>query len=246
MSRHPALRISEEEWKNIAMRSVGMSLADLDSVLEYAMRNAIKSENGEVDDAMLEEAFESFNGGESKAHDADALLRTARLEAGHALMCMAWGETPSYLTIVARGNHGGYMQHADNENKGVYTKADLLARITTALGGRAAELVCYGDENGLTTGASGDLHSATRLAREMICSYGMDESFGLGVIDSLDGEMAGKVREGVNRVLADALASARACIAENRAALDALVEALLAKTHLKGDEMQAIYEANKK
>ncbi|MBP3437528.1 MAG: AAA family ATPase [Clostridia bacterium] len=246
MSRHPALRISEEEWKNIAMRSVGMSLADLDSVLEYAMRNAIKSENGEVDDAMLEEAFESFNGGESKAHDADALLRTARHEAGHALMCMAGGETPSYLTIVARGNHGGYMQHADNENKGVYTKADLLARITTALGGRAAELVCYGDENGLTTGASGDLHSATRLAREMICSYGMDESFGLGVIDSLDGEMAGKVREGVNRVLADALASARACIAENRAALDALVEALLAKTHLKGDEMQAIYEANKK
>ena len=247
IERHAVLHISEDEWKNIAMRSVGMSLAELDSVMELAMRNAIKSENGMVDDAMLEEAFETFNGGESKAHDEEALLRTARHEAGHALICMANGEIPSYLTIVARGNHGGYMQHADNEGKGVYTRDDLLSRIRTSLGGRAAELVYYGEENGLTTGASGDLHTATHIAKEMICTYGMEEAFGLGVIDAseMDGELAAKVREGVNAVLQRELAAARACIAENRKAIDALVEALLAKTHLKSNELEEIFKQNK-
>ena len=247
IDRHPVLHISEEEWKNIAMRSVGMSLAELDNVMEFAMRNAIKSENGVVDDAMLEEAFESFNGGESKVHDEAALLRTARHEAGHALVCMAAGEIPSYLTVVARGNHGGYMQHADNENKGVYTRDDLLARIRTSLGGRAAELVCYGDKDGLTTGASGDLHTATHLAREMICTYGMEDAFGLGVISAaeMNGELAAKVREGVNEVLERELAAAKTCIAENRRVLDALVEALLSKTHLKSNELEDIYRQNK-
>ncbi|WP_300347374.1 AAA family ATPase [uncultured Oscillibacter sp.] len=165
---HPAIDVSDGEIENIAMRSTGMSLAELELVLELALRNAVKSENFTVTDEILENAFESFNSGEVKKWAPEELERTARHEAGHALLCWLGGETPSYLTIVARASHGGYMQHGGNEDKGSYTKEELLARIRTALGGRAAETVYYGDYGGVSTGARSDLQNATRTAEHMM------------------------------------------------------------------------------
>ena len=241
LDKNSTLHISPEEVDNLAVRSTGMSLAELESVFEMALRSAIRSESGIIGDNDLEEAFETFNSGERKEWSSDSLIRTARHEAGHALLSWLGGDKPSYLTIVARGDHGGYMQHGDREGKGCYTRGELVARIRTSLAGRAAELVYYGDEEGVSTGASGDLATATRIAESMICHYGMDGEMGLSY---LDGEtLPAALRDRVNEILAAELAFAVATIDKNRAAIDATVAALMERTHLKEDEMDDIFSS---
>ena len=241
LQKTPAVTLSKEQIDNVAIRSTGMSLAELDSVFEMALRGAYRTEGGKVGDSAFEEAFETFTNGEArKKHDPDALLATARHEAGHALLCWLYSECPSYLTIVSRGDHGGYMQHADTEEKGSYKKTELLARIRTALAGRAAEMVYYGDDLGLTTGASGDLQTATRLAEAIIGHYGMDEAMGLSSFDRVPDGFYPALRARTNAILAEELSFAKDIICTYRSAIDALVDALLDKNHLKGDEIDAI------
>lgn len=242
IEKNVALQISEEEIGNIAMRSTGMSLAQLDSVVELALRSAIREGSTTVTDAILEEAFETFNGGEVKKWDVSHLERVARHEAGHAFLYWLNGDTPSYLTIVARGDHGGYMQHADKENKKLYTKDELLGLIRTSLGGRAAEIVYYGQRDGISTGAAGDLISATNTAQRIVCAYGMDEEFGLAVVSgaAANSEMSVAVRDSVNRILKEQMDAAVTLIAENKDKIDALVDELMSKNHLNGAQINAI------
>ncbi len=243
IEKNPAFAVSQEQVENLALRSTGMSLAELDSAMELALRSAIREGSTKVTDAILEEAFETFNNGEIKKWDASQLERVARHEAGHAFMSWYQGETPSYLTVVARGSHGGYMQHADREGKNIYTKEELLERIRTALGGRAAEIAYYGDEAGISTGAGGDLLSATNTARNILCTYGMDSLFGLAVVASdfqSDGAMSVEVRENVNRILQAQMAEAVRVIGENKDKIDALAAALMVKNHMSGPEIDRI------
>lgn len=236
--------ISEEEVENIAVRSTGMSLAQLASVFEFSMRIAIRKNKSLVDDEVFEEAFESYNYGEEKKWDISELEKTAYHEAGHAFLCWHSGETPSYLTIVARGNHGGYMLHGDNEARGSYTKKMLLNRIRTALGGRASELVFYGDDEGLTTGASSDLKTATSIAKSIVCNYGMDDAIGLAVVQEKelsDGLLAQKIRDSVNDILQKELEKAKEILTNNRIAIEKIVEALLQKNHLGAKEIEMIF-----
>ena len=241
--KKPIFRISDQMLENLAIRSTGMSLAALSSVLELSLRMAVREGSLTVSDAVIEEAFEIFNSGEEKKWDASELERIARHEAGHALLSWLSGDKPSYLTIVARSGHGGYMQHGDNEGKGIYTKENLLFRICTSLGGRAAELVYYGDKDGLSTGAVGDLATATRIARNMICVYGMSESFGLAVIDPQDAN-APEIRQEINRILTEQLEHAVSFIQTNRAKIDALVEVLMNNNSMTGEEIDAVLTNN--
>ena len=137
------------------------------------------------------------------------------------------------------------MQHADNEGKALYTMDELLGRIRTSLGGRAAEIVCYGRRDGISTGASGDLESATRMAEHIVCTYGMDDEFGLAVIGRNDRGSA-EVRAKVNAILREQLEEAIRLITDNRAKLDALVDALIEKNHLNGDEIEKILKKSAK
>ena len=240
-----AFSVSQEKIDNIVARSTGMSLALLDSVLELSQRSAVRCQSDCVTDEILEEAFETYNSGREKKWDPRQLERTARHEAGHALLCWKNGEMPAYLTIVARADHGGYMQQESKEDKGVYTKAELLGRIRTALAGRAAEIVCYGEEEGITTGASGDLQTATGLARYMICSCGMDEEAGMSVIGKEELAQAGlneTIREKINKILAEELKNAEAVIRENREILDTLTDVLMKENHIDGNRMKQIFE----
>ena len=242
IAKNSALEISEKQVDNIAMRSTGMSLSELDSAVELALRSAIREGSTVVNDAILEEAFETFNGGEVKKWGAANLERVARHEAGHALLCWLSGETPSYLTIVARGRRGGYMRHADQEGKEILTKDDLLANIRTSLGGRASEIVYYGARDGISTGASGDLAAATSTAQQIVCTYGMDEDFGLAVVygAAAEGEMSAEIRTAVNRILKEQMQEAIRLISENKEKIDALVNALMEKNYLNAEEIRQV------
>lgn len=250
VSGNQIFQISEDKIRNLAIRSTEMSLADLESVFEMALRTALREGSMKVTDTVLDEAFETFNSGEKKHWDPSTLERVARHEAGHALISWLAGEKPSYITVVARAGHGGYMRHGDNEGKMLYTRKEYLSKIRTSLGGRAAEVVCYGDEEGLSTGAAGDLQSATYYAERILCSFGMDADFGLASMDPAKlhaGPMGLELRKSINAILREQMHQAVEQIRQKRHMLDALVKALIERNHLSAAELESVFvEAEKK
>ena len=236
--------IGEQDIDNLAVRTVGMSLSDLDSIFEFTLRQALRAELNKVKADILDEAFETYVNGEKKNWSEAEVERVARHEAGHAFLCWQSGETPSYLTIVARSDHGGYMQHDSTEKKTIYTKDELLSRIRVALGGRAAEIVCYGECGGVSTGASGDLVSATAIAERIVCSYGMVDECGLAVSDPRtlrSGDVAKEVRKAVNKLLSEQMSQAIEKIRANKDMLDVLSNELMQKSHLSANEISELF-----
>lgn len=236
--------IGEQDIDNLAVRTAGMSLSDLDSIFEFALRQALRAELNKVKADILDEAFETYVNGEKKNWSEAEVERVARHEAGHAFLCWQSGETPSYLTIVARSDHGGYMQHDSTEKKTIYTKDELLSRIRVALGGRAAEIVCYGECGGVSTGASGDLVSATAIAERIVCSYGMVDECGLAVSDPRtlrSGDVAKEVRKAVNKLLSEQMSQAIEKIRANKDMLDVLSNELMQKSHLSANEISELF-----
>ena len=181
-------------------------------------------------------------GPEKKSHkvlEEDRKL-VAYHEAGHALVSYLSGEKPNYVTIVSRGDYGGFVEHAEDEKRFGYNKREMLNLIRTALAGRAAEILCYGDEDGLSTGPSSDLMKATRIAEQMIGIYGMDPIFGMATLRNVEGDLALQLRKAVNDILCRELENAIQEIETHRNAFDAVVNALIDKNSLKGDELDNI------
>jgi ATP-dependent metalloprotease FtsH len=235
-------KVTAEMIEQLAGRSAGLSLANLAAVVEMANRNALKR-NEPLSNAILEEAFEISQHGEKKDWGESYMERVARHESGHAFLCYLAGRTPSYLTIVARGSHGGYMEADSGENSPLETKEELLGRLRTALGGRAAEIAYYGEKDGLSTGASGDLSSAANIARAMICSYGMDEETGYLVLspgEAVKGPMAAKISGRVAEIIKNELAFSVEIILKEKKRIDRLVKALLEKNRLNRTEIEEL------
>ncbi len=240
--KHDMIELSDAQIDNIAIRSTGMSLAELDSIIELALRGAIRSDGFKVDDSAFEEAFETFFSGDKREWREDTLLRTARHETGHALISWLAGDKPSYVTIVARGDHGGYMQAGDSEGKGIYTKAEMLSKIRTSLAGRAAEIVYYGEESGVSTGASGDLAHATAVAVDMLVGYGMDDEMGLSYIDNIERtSLYPTVLKRVNQILKSELDEAVRIIESQKEAVDKMVDKLISINRLKENEIDELF-----
>jgi len=242
LKKNKTHQVTEQMVERLAGRSTGMSLANMASVLELANRMAVK-QNKPLDDTILDEAYELTKHGAQKNWGHEYLERVARHESGHAFLCYLGGNTPSYLTIVARGGHGGYMEHSDKDMGPLQTKDELIGRIRTSLGGRAAEIVYYGEKDGVSTGASGDLEQATRVARAMICSYGMDDAFGMAVMspeEATRGPLAAKVSQRVSEIIKEEMAAAIEIIHKNKERLDRLVNALLEKNKLTREEMEEL------
>ncbi|MDR3260960.1 MAG: AAA family ATPase [Tannerella sp.] len=242
LNKHKGNQVTEAMMQRLSGRSTGYSLANLESVLELAYRMADRT-NQALNDELLEEAFELNRHGEKKDWGDHFLERVARHESGHAYLCFLAGATPSYLTIVARGGHGGYMEHADDETSPLKTKEELLGRIRTSLGGRAAEIVYYGEKDGISSGASGDLQSATRIARAMLCAYGMDEELGMASLseeEATKGPLAEKITHRISAIIKEELARSIQMIREGKPHIDKLVEKLLEKNKLTKEEMEEI------
>ena len=239
LKKHPDNVVSEEMILQTARRSTGMSPAALTGVVDQANRMAVKA-GKPMDDAILDEAYELTRHGAKKDWGYEYLERVARHESGHAFMCYLGGNTPAYLTIVARGDHGGYMEHSAKEMSPLATKEELISRIRVSLGGRASEIVYYGNRDGISTGPSGDLEQAARMAAAMLCSYGMDENFGLAPMDLKEAMRDPSVRERVNEMLRKEMKNTVEIIQNNRRRIDRLVDELMKKNKLTSQEMEAL------
>ena len=128
------------------------------------------------------------------------------------------------------------------EGKGVYTKKELLRQIAVSLGGRAAELVYYGEEEGLSTGPSSDLETATAIARKMICNYGMYNEIAAGIVmqNEVSETVSQSIEQKVNAIIQEQLNLSVAIIKENADKMAQLVDMLMEKTHLNKQEIQEV------
>lgn len=240
--------LTEDIITLVAERSTGMSIANLEMIIETAARNAAKTD-GQLTGELLEDALETVRFGDARVRDSEEVKRTSRHEAGHAILYWLAGWWPSYVTVVSRGSHGGYMAPCsdDLEGRGSRTRDELLAAIRVSLAGRAAEMVCYGSQEGLSSGVSSDLEHATNMARSMVCRYGMDDEFGLLVTPELmqyEGALASpvylKVNESAARILREQMDKTLALLEEHRRHLDAVANALGQKERLTSEDLQKI------
>ncbi len=222
--------------KNIASRSIGMSLADLSSVIDFALRSMLRAGLTQLSEDFFNEAFETYRFGEKNYWSEELLRRVAIHESGHALLSYLNGTKPSYITISSRGSFGGYV-HTPAEEERLYTKNQLLLKIRGLLAGRAAELIFYGNEDGISTGAATDIATATRIALQMITVYGMVEEYGIMATNKPE------AADGLcNEILANELENAKTIIRENKPKLEKLVKTLLEKNHLMGDKIEEFFE----
>lgn len=237
--------VSYPQISQISERSVGMSLAELNKVVESAKRDAMKAETN-LEDSIFNEAFETYvNGAQEGIWKKEYLEKVAVHEAGHAVVSYKVGHAPSYITIVARGNHGGYMQY-EKEDMPMFTRKQLLDQIKICLGGRAAELIYY-KEDGLTTGASDDLKQATEIAKSIVCKYGMDEEMGLISLskeDLMNPVIAEKLYTKVKDILAEQLEETKKILGTSKAVIDAMKQRLLDKNQLEAMEIGDIILEN--
>ena len=212
-------------------------------MIETALREGIR--NGTViEDAMLDDIFERCNFGERKEQSSEKELEhTAYHEVGHALIELYYGREPEHMSIIARENHGGYVQ--GESIKAHPTKERLLQKICMCLGGRAAELE-FG--YGITIGATADLKNATQIAKCMVCEYGMyEDEIGLAVITDEESKTDKEAKILVNRILKEQLEQARFIVKEKREEAERLVLALLhnEKKYLTKKDIVEVYEGKK-
>jgi ATP-dependent metalloprotease FtsH len=235
--------VSDKVIERMAGQSAGMTIAELQRIVELAGRMAAGGD-GTVTDELVEEAFERMRMGEARSTpDPRTLLRIARHEAGHCLIGWLRGEKPVQITIMARGKAGGFVEREADEDRMLYTKGELEGMIRQAMGGRAAEMLHYGADEGLSTGVGEDLRAATRYAEMMVRSYGMDDSVGQIALDSQrfdNSPLAADVMRGAARIVKEQLERAREDLADRQPSLDRLVEELMEKNRLTRSDLEEI------
>jgi len=234
--------VSEPVIERIAGQSAGMTIAQLERVVRLAGRTAA-TEGVPVTDEILEEAFETMRMGDASgpATNQETLLRVARHEAGHCLVGWLHGEKPVQITIVARGKAGGFVEREADEGKMLYTKGELEAMICRTMAGRAAEMLYYGPDAGLSSGVQSDLETATHWAGLMVRRFGMSPEMGQVAMDGkriTDGLLAEKVTAAVENIVSNQLKSGLVMLQENQATMDVLVDTLMEKNRLTREELE--------
>jgi cell division protease FtsH len=175
----------------IARLCPGFSGAEIANVVNEGALLTVREGRSEIDQKTLEEAIDRVIAGPAKRHvlSEEEQQTIAVHEAGHAVVTRSIGQVVSAqkLSIVARGRQLGTAAHMLTDRDAVFhTRTDLERHLVAILAGTASELIAFGEES---TGASDDLHAATKLARQMVTSYGMSPRLGHITV----GEEAGEV-----------------------------------------------------
>lgn len=236
--------LSRKALAELADRSVGQTLAILDNVLELGKRTAYRK-NTVVDETILNDAFEEIIFGEKTQVSEEKMKHIAYHEAGHIIISWRNGSIPKYVTITSRASFGGYT--FNDSIPDVATRDELLSVIRTSLGGRAAETVAFGDK-GITAGIADDLKKANRIAKHIVCEWGMDEDMGLVFVspeDASNAFYAEKIHNKISKILNTEMEKAVDIITDYKRVLKALSEALLEQNHLSRYEIEEIIEDNR-
>jgi cell division protease FtsH len=246
------------DWKRLAKRTVGYSGADLENMLNEAAILTARQGKDKIDSAILEEAATKVKLGPEKRKmqsEEDRKL-TAYHEAGHAVVAYSLPNMDPVhrISIVARGMSLGHTLIPPKKEIIHETKTRLLERITSMLGGRAAEELIFKE---VTTGAANDFNQATAIAREMVTEYGMSElgplSLG-GDIDitnwqkyydreNISQETLAKIDRAISEILNRCYSDAQQILKKNKAKLDRVAQVLVEKENLDQDEFEAIMKA---
>ena len=161
----------------LARRTPGFSGADLENVLNEAAILSVRYNKEEIDTPQIDEAIDRVMMGpakKSRTYDDHTKKLVAYHEAGHAVVGLNLpdGAIVQKVTIIPRGNAGGYNLITPRKEKILNSKKELIDTITSYMGGRTAEEIFFDD---ITTGASADIQSATRIAKDMVTVYGMSD-----------------------------------------------------------------------
>ena len=246
------------DYPRVASLTPGFSGADLESLINEAAILAVQHEKKELDQEDVLESIEKVLLGPARTSrlfsDKEREI-TAYHEAGHALVAAALKDADpvSKVSIVARGQAGGYTLNLPLEDRRLKTKSQFLADLAMMMGGYVAEKIVFND---ITTGASSDLKKASELSRSLVTRFGMSEKLGplafgkstemvfLGkdmitekdYSESIAAEIDGEIRKFID----DAHKKAFSIIKSNRGALKAIADALMQKEVLEHDEFYKI------
>jgi cell division protease FtsH len=245
---------------HLAKRTPGFSGADLENLLNEAALLAARAGKKFIEMVDCEEAIDRVLMGpakKSKVMSEKEKTRTAYHEAGHALVgkLLPHADPVRKVTVLPRGMALGVTWSHPEEDKYNRTKEELIAQITVAMGGRAAEELAFGE---ISTGASNDIEKATELARAMITEFGMSErlgprSFGrknravflgrdLMEDRNYSETVASKIDEEVNGIIDQCHQDAVKLLTENRNTLDRIAKELQDHEVLEGPDLDKIMQ----
>ncbi len=241
----------------IGLATSGAVGSDLANMINEAAIAAVKDGRKVVSQKDLFEAVEVVIAGKEKKDrilSREEKRTVAYHEVGHALITALKkdAEPVQKITIVPRTMGSlGYVMQVPEEEKYLMTKDELIARLVTLLGGRAAEEIVF---DTITTGASNDIEKATQVARAMITQYGMSEKFGLMSLETveskyLDGtarlncsdETAAMIDDEVKELLKHCYEEAKKLLTENRDVLDEIAKYLYEEETITGKEFMKIF-----
>ena len=248
---------ADVDLENIAKRMPFSSGADLENVMNEGALLAVRRKQKQVTQQDLVDAVSRVQmGPEKRSHKVTEKDRrlTAWHEAGHAVLSnlLPDCEPVHLVTIVPRGQAGGYTLTLPEEENDGYRRNELISRITMMLGGHAAERVALED---ISTGASSDIKRATEIARSMVTKWGMSDEIGtlylgndqevfvgmeFGQSREYSEQSAAAVDAEVKKLIARCYQKACDLLTENRDKLDAVAQSLLERDTLNRAEFEAV------
>ncbi|KAH0860801.1 hypothetical protein HID58_089062 [Brassica napus] len=243
----------------IAMRTPGFSGADLANLMNEAAILAGRRGQEKITPKEIDDSIDRIAAGMegTKMIDGKSKAIVAYHEVGHAVCAtLTEGHDPvQKVTLIPRGQARGLTWFLPGEDPTLVSKQQLFARIVGGLGGRAAEDVIFGEPE-ITTGAAGDLQQITQIARQMVTMFGMSEIGPWALTDpatmqsdvvlrmlarsSMSEKLAKEIDQCVKKIIDNAYQIAKNHVRNNREAIDKLVDVLLDKETLTGDEFRAI------
>ena len=164
-------------FENLSKRTVGFSGADIENIMNEAAILAVRANREKITIADIDEAIDRRVAGPAKSSRSltqEEKMMTAYHESGHAIIGLRYPHSAKVqkITIIPRGNIGGYVLSTPEDDRFTYSKNELIAEIVGLMGGRASEEIFCAD---ISTGASNDIQRATQIARAMVCEWGMSE-----------------------------------------------------------------------
>ena len=250
---------SEISLENLAKRTPGFSGADLENVLNEGAILAVRDKRKVITMADLDEAIDRVMMGpakKSKKYTEQEKRLVAYHEAGHAVIGLKLKDADKVekVTIIPRGQAGGYNLMTPQEEKMFPTKADFMAQITGLMGGRVAEDVMF---NEISAGASNDIQKATKIAKAMVRSWGMSS---LGPIQYDDGsgnvflgrdyssgsnysgEIAYEIDKEIRKIINECYDKAKDIIEGNKDLLTLIAETLIEEETITSEQINNLVE----